>query len=286
MRPHFKKNIDSGTSYKLKNTIGQSFDGLWHFHDEYELIYIWEGRGKKIIGDNISELNKGDLLFIGSDLPHSFSCEQDYYNKSEAGSLVIHLNDKFLSEDFFSCPELQAISKLFHRSKSGIQFSGKYRKVVKSRIQKMFDMNHFECFLEILFLLNMLAKSDDYYLLASPGYTPTVGKKDYQRINKVYKYVMNNFNEEISLDTIADITSMTREAFCRHFKKVTGKTFFTYVNEYRVGYACKLLMQTNLNVTEICFKSGFNSISNFNKQFKKITETNPLGYRNRFKTSA
>jgi AraC-like DNA-binding protein len=283
MDPRFKKNINSITSFKLKNTVGQSFDGLWHFHDEYELIYIWDGKGEKIVGDNISDLCKDDLLLFGSDLPHSFRCNQDYYNKEEAGSLVIHLNNEFLSEDFFVCPELQLISKLFKRSKSGIQFDIDNRQEIGAKIQKMFSMNHFECFLEILSMLNSLGQCDDYHLLASSGFTPSIGKKDYQRINKVYKYVMEHFSEDIDLDTAAGITHLTKEAFCRHFKKITGKTFFTYLHEYRVGYACKLLMRTNLNVTEICFKSGFNSISNFNKQFKKVAETNPMDYRNRFK---
>jgi AraC-like DNA-binding protein len=284
MDPRFKKNINSTTSFKLKNTVGQSFDGLWHFHDEYELIYIWDGKGEKIVGDNISDLRKDDLLLFGSDLPHSFSCDQDYYNKERAGSLVIHLNNEFLSEDFFVCPELQPISKLFERSKSGIQFDINNRQEIGAKIQEMFSMNHFDCFLGILSVLNSLGQCEDYHLLASPGFTPSIGKKDYQRINKVYKYVMGNFAGEITLNTAAGITNMTKEAFCRHFKKITGKTFFTYLHEYRVGYACKLLMQTNFTVTEICFKSGFNSISNFNKQFKKVTKTNPLDYRNRFKS--
>src|SRR5699024_2350951 len=180
----------------------------------------------------------------------------------EAGSLVIHLNDKFLDESFFVCPELGAISTLFERSKSGIQFGFDDKQEIAARIQRLFSMDHFDCFLEILSILDRLARFDDYRLLASPGYTRTTGKKGYQRINNVYKYVMENFEGDISLENAANITNMTKEAFCRHFKKITGKTFFTYLNEYRVGYACKLLIDTNLNVTEICFKSGFNSISN------------------------
>lgn len=286
MEPLFKKNVDSATSFTLKDTIGQSFNGIWHFHDEYELVYIWEGKGQKIVGDNISELRKGNLLFLGSDLPHSFSCNQDYRNKEEAGSLVVHLNDQFLRPDFFSCPELKNISRLFERANSGIEFEGAVNLETARRIRTLFEMNTFECFLEILSILNNLAKTDRYHLLASPGYTPSVSKKAYQRINRVYKFVMDHFQEDISLDQVTDITNMTKAAFCRYFKKVTGKTFFTYLNEYRVGHACKLLMQTNLNVSEICYKSGYNSISNFNKQFKAITETSPVRYKNKFKNEA
>lgn len=283
MEPLFKKNVDSNNSFTLKNTIGQSFDGLWHFHDEYELIYIWEGRGEKIIGDNVSNLNKGDLLFLGSDLPHLFSCDQDFPMKHRSGSLVVHLNNRFFTENFFACPELGPVSELFNKSKSGVQFYGDTERIA-SRIKQMFELGKTECLLEILSVLNTLSKNYDYELLASSGYAPGFGKKDYQRINKACKYVMENFQGEISLDDVVDIVGLTKAAFCRYFKKVTGKTFFTYVKEYRIGHACKLLMETNLNVTEVSYKCGFNTISNFNKQFKTIMGTNPSTYRERFTT--
>jgi len=285
MEPKYKKNVDSATSFALKDTIGQSFNGIWHFHAEYELVYIWEGKGQKIVGDNISELKKGNLLFLGSNLPHSFSCNQSYARKQEAGSLVVHLNNHFLSEGFFSCPELDDISQLFERSNSGIEFGADISRKTAKRIQSLFSMDSFQCFLEILSILNNLAQTSECKLLASPGYTPTVGKKDYQRVNKVYKYVHEHFRDDISLEDVTAITNMTKAAFCRYFKKVTGKTFFTYLNEYRVGHACKLLMQTNLNAAEICYKSGFSSISNFNKQFNNITATSPIKYRNEFKNT-
>jgi AraC-like DNA-binding protein len=196
---------------------------------------------------------------------------------------VIHLNNEFLQEGIFTCPEFQAVSNLFERSKSGVQFDNSNKEFC-GIIQKMFRMNHFECFLEILSILNKLARRRDYHFLASPGYTPSIRKKDYLRINEVYKYVMENFRNDINLEQVAAITNLTKEAFCRHFKKVTGKTLFSYLNEYRVGHACKLLMDTNMSAAEISFESGFNSISNFNKQFKKVTEMSPLHYRKRFES--
>lgn len=281
MDPIFKKNVDARHSFKLKNTIGQSFDGLWHFHEEYELIYIWEGRGEKIVGDNVSKLNKGNLLFLGSELPHLFSCDQDFTMKDRAGSLVIHLNNDFFNENFLDFPEFKSINELIKQSRSGIEFWGDTKKIA-DRILKMFELNRTYCVLEILSVLNTLSTDFDSDSLASAGYTSTFSKKDYQRINKACKYVMENYQEDISLDTVVDIIGLTKAAFCRHFKKVTGKTFFTYVKEYRIGQSCRLLMETNLNVTEISYKCGFNTISNFNKQFKTVMSTNPSTYRNRF----
>src|SRR5699024_10601394 len=183
MEPKYKKNVNSATSFALKDTIGQSFNGIWHFHAEYESVYIWEGKGQRIVGDNISELKHGNLLFLGSDLPHSFSCNQGYAQKQEAGSLVVHLNNHFLSGGLLSCPELDDINQLFERSNSGIEFGADISHKMAKRIQSLFRMNSFQCFLEILSILNDLAQTSEYKLLASPGYTPIVGKKDYQRVN-------------------------------------------------------------------------------------------------------
>lgn len=284
MDPIFKKNVDANHSFTLKNTIGKSFDGLWHFHDEYELIYIWEGRGEKIIGDNVSNLTKGDLLLLGSELPHLFSCDHDFPMKDRSGSLVIHLNNQFFTESFLACPEFNSIVQLIKKSEAGIQFYGDTERIAK-RILNMFQMENTECVLEILSVLNKLSMEYNYESLASSGYTPSFSRKDYQRINKACKYVMENFNQDICLDDVAKLAGLTKAAFCRHFKKVTGKTFFTYIKEYRIGRSCKLLMETNLNVTEISYRCGFNTISNFNKQFKTIMETNPSTYRKLFSTA-
>jgi len=280
MEPLFKKPTGSFASYTLKDTIGQSFDGLWHTHEEYELIYICEGKGEKVVGDNMSELHKGDLLFLGPNLPHLFRCDQDYPLKYCSGSLVIHINNSYLSENFFTCPEFEPIQKLFKRSKSGIRFRGD-TELIARRIKNLFNREKTESLIEILFIFYDLTKDYEHVLLASPGFTPTFGEKDYHRINIANQYVMEHFKSHISLADVAAKAGLTKAAFCRHFKKVTGKTFFTFLKEYRIGHACKLLMQTDMNVSEISYECGFNTISNFNKQFKTVTGTNPMDYQSK-----
>lgn len=281
MEPLFKKNTESFSSYALKNTVGQSFDGLWHSHDEYELIYIHEGKGEKMIGDQILPLHKGDLLFLGPNLPHLFQCNQDYPLRDEAGSLVIHIHKKYLGESFFQCPEFEPIKEMFRLSKSGIQFDGD-TKVIAKQIENLFNGEKATSLIQILSILNELANNYEYTMLASPGYTPTLDHKDYQRINIVSQYVMDHFKQEIQLRDIAEKAGLSRASFCRHFKKVTGETFFTYLKKYRIGYACKLLMQTDMNISEVGYECGFNSISNFNKQFKTVTGRSPSDYQNKF----
>jgi AraC-like DNA-binding protein len=281
MEPLFKKPTGSFSSYTLKDTVGLSFDGLWHTHEEYELIYICEGKGEKVVGDNMSDLCKGDLLFLGPNLPHLFRCDQDYPMKNQSGSLVIHFNNSYLDENFFSCPEFEPIQKLFRRSKSGIQFSGDTERIA-NRMKSLFDREKSESLIEIFFILLDLAKDYGQTQLASPGFSPSFGEKDYQRINIANQYVMENFKDHITLGEVALKAGLTKAAFCRHFKKVTGKTFFTFLKEYRIGHACKLLMQTDMNVSEISYECGFNTISNFNKQFKSVTGTNPMDYQDKF----
>lgn len=281
MEPLFKKPIDSFVSYTLKDTVGQSFDGLWHTHEEYELIYICEGRGEKIVGDNMSPLSKGDLLFLGPNLPHLFRCDQDYPMKYCSGSLVVHINNNNLGESFFSCPEFEPIRKMFKRSKSGIQFKGDTERVAK-RLKGIFNLEKAESLIEILFILHILSKDYEQTQLASPGFAPNFGEKDYHRINIANQYVKEHFKKDVKLGEVASTAGLAKSAFCRHFKKVTGKTFFTFLKEYRIGYACKLLMQTDKNISEISYECGYNTISNFNKQFKSITGTNPMDYQNKF----
>jgi AraC-like DNA-binding protein len=283
MEPLFKKTTDTFASYMLKDTVGQSFDGLWHTHNEYELIYICEGKGEKVIGDNMSELQKGDLLFLGPNLPHLFRCNQDYAKYYLSGSLVIHINNSYLGESFFSCPEFEPILQLLKRSKSGIQFRGD-TELIARRIKSLFDKDKSESLIDILFILHDLAKNYKQLQLASPGFTPSFGNKDYHRINIANTYVMDHFKSDISLNNVALKVGMTKAAFCRHFKKITGKTFFTFLKEYRIGYACKLLMNTGMSVSEISYECGYNTISNFNKQFKSVTNTNPMHYQSRFNT--
>ncbi|MAU26021.1 MAG: AraC family transcriptional regulator [Muricauda sp.] len=252
----------------------------WHYHPELELVYVNGGSGKRQIGSHISYYTDGDLILIGSNLPHCGFTDKLTGNESET---VIQMKMDFLGNDFFNIPEMEKIKKLFEMSKSGIAFSGKTKRKIGEKMEIMEYQTHFQRLLSILNILNELGSSTEYKILNAESFSMPAEVKDNDRINLVFNHVKSHFKEEISLDEMADMVSMTVPSFCRYFKKITNKTFTQFVNEYRLVHASKLLAEQPMSITEVCYESGFNNFSHFNKLFKAFTGQNPSEYRNQLK---
>ncbi len=259
---------------KNKNTV-------WHYHPEIELVYVKGGSGKRQIGSHVSYYSKGDLILIGSNLPHCGFTDILTGNDSET---VIQMKTDFLGNDFFDIPEMKKIQSLFEMAKGGISFSGKTKHKIGEKMDILEYQSDFQRLLSILNILNELGTSKEFKILNAEGFSMETDVKDNDRINQVFNHVKSHFKEEISLKEIADLVSMTVPSFCRYFKKITNKTFTQFVNEYRLVHASKLLAEQPLSITEVCFESGFNNFSHFNKQFKGFTGQNPSEYRNQLKT--
>lgn len=253
----------------------------WHYHPELELVYINGGSGKRQIGSHVSYFRNGDLILIGSNLPHCGFTDKLTGNKSET---LIQMKADFLGNDFFSIPEMRNIYKLFEVAKGGIAFSGKTKTKVGDKMEVLEYQTDFQRLLSILNILNQLATSDEIKVLNGEGFSMETEVKDNDRINIVFNHVKANFKEDISLDEIADMVSMTVPSFCRYFKKITNKTFTQFVNEYRLVHASKLLAEQPISITQVCYDSGFNNFSHFNKSFKAFTGQNPSEYRNQLKS--
>ncbi len=283
-KPAFESIIPSfGHSYTYNmynETMGNKNNG-WHYHPEIELVYINGGSGKRQIGSHISYFRDGDLILIGSNLPHCGFTDKATGNTAET---VIQMKPDFLGNDFFHIPEMANIQKLLKMCKSGIAFSGKTKRKVGEKMEVMEYQTDFQQLLSILNILNELSLSKEYHVLNAEGFSLQTEIKDNDRINIVFNHVKLNFKEDISLDTIADMVSMTVPSFCRYFKKITNKTFVQFVNEYRLVHASKLLAEQTMNITEVCYECGFNNFSHFNKSFKAFTGQNPSEYRNQLKT--
>ncbi len=253
---------------------------FWHFHPELELHYINKGHGKRHVGSHISYFNNSQLLLVGSNIPHKGFTKDITNNGKET---IIQFKKEFLGDTFFDVPEMKDISKLLERSKKGILFNPKIKRKVGPKIEKLVNYEGYERVMKFLNVLHELAMSEDYRILNPEGFNLEAEPQNTAKIDIIYKYVNDNFKNHISLEEIADKASMTVPAFCRYFKKVTGKTFTKLVNEYRVVHATKLIQESQNNITDICFECGFNNFSHFNKQFKEITGKSASQYRNEMK---
>jgi len=267
-------------SYQKFDASKANANTLWHYHPEIELVYVNGGAGKRQIGSHVSYYSYGDLILIGSNLPHCGFTDKLTGNKSET---VIQMKQDFLGNDFFNIPEMKKIQSLFEMAKGGIAFSGRAKRKIGNKMEVLEYQTDFQRLLSILNILNELASSKEFKILNADGFAIETEVKDNNRINIVFNHVKSNFKEEITLEEIADMVSMTIPSFCRYFKKITNKTFTQFVNEYRLVHASKLLAEQPLSITEVCFESGFNNFSHFNKSFKTFTGQNPSEYRNQLK---
>ena len=253
---------------------------FWHFHPEIELVYVNKGKGKRHIGNHLSYFNNSQLLLIGSNLPHNGFTDRLTVNGSET---IVQFRPEFLGELFFNVPEMEGISDLFERAKNGILFGVKTKKKIGRKIEKLSEKEGFKKILVLLDILHGLAKSEDYTILNADGFAFEAEPQDSAKIDVIFKHINQNFQEHISLDEIANKVSMTTPAFCRYFKKVTGKTFTKLVNEYRIVHATKLLSESQMSITDISFECGFNNFSHFNKLFKEFTGKSASKYRGELK---
>ena len=197
--------------------------------------------------------------------------------------VVIQLKEEFCGRQFWALPEMDEVRLLLERARLGIAFGKETQRLIGPIIEEIPSMNNFDKLLELLKVLRLLADAEDYELLHARGVSLEINKQDNDRINTIFDYVKENFQQTISLSEVAELASMTEPSFCRYFKKVTGKTFTNFVNEYRLVHASKLLHESNLNITEVSFESGFNNFSHVTKRFKSFTGKTPKEFRNAVK---
>lgn len=248
----------------------------WHFHPEIEIVYIENGSGKRHIGNHISQYSNGDLIMVGSNLPHFGFTDRFSGTKKE---IIVQFTDDFLGSEIFSKIELAPIGRLFEKSKFGLSFFGNTKTEVGQRLESLFYMNNFEKLTELLKILFLLSQSREVNLLNAAGIVMETNPERVTKLDEVFTFVRKEFRNEIRLDSVAALINLTAPSFCRFFKKNTGKTFVEFLNDYRITHACKLLAESSLPITEICFESGFNNFSHFNACFRNTTGMSPSAYR-------
>lgn len=255
-------------------------DPVWHYHPEIELVYIRRGNGKRHIGNHISYYTEGDLILIGPNVPHYGFTDRLTQRNTE---IVLQFRKDFLGLGAGEISEFRRIFELLRRAEQGISFNGRIRHKVGEILDQMSVQSSLERLLSLISALHLLASSEEYQLLNTSSVALESRIEEKSRIKNIYDYVRVNFQQEIRLDEMANLVSMTVPSFCRYFKNNTKKTFSQFVNEFRVIHACKLLSETRRSIADIAFECGYNNFSHFNKQFKAICNQSPSEYRKQFK---
>lgn len=271
---------DSDKSFIVYHEKEPFFSSPWHYHPEYELVLIVKSTGKCIIGDHIEHFQEGDLFFMGIELPHVFDNDDSYLNGDlEAEAIVVQFLPDFLGKQFLKAPEFQPLSAVLNKSARGMKISGITRHMIADKMKAMLEMDGLQRLTALMSVFDILSKTSEYELLASGGFIHNFEASSSERFRKVTNYIMKNFTDDIPLSSIAEVANMTPTNFCTFFKNFYRQTFVEYLNNIRIGYACKLLGEDGKNVSEIAYESGFKNISNFNRQFKKNKGVSPATYR-------
>ncbi|GAB5522811.1 MAG: AraC family transcriptional regulator [Roseivirga sp.] len=276
-----KRGASPEHSFSVSRHDFSHFLKVWHYHTELELVYIKRSVGTRFIGDNISRFQAGELVLIGSNLPHMYQNDEAYFQEGSqlrAEAHVVHFSPAFLKTSLGEIPELRQIHLLIEKAKLGLLFTEETAETIAPLIMKLDDLHDLERMLSFLKILSVLAQADEVTTIATPGFVNHFDQAGDAKLDKVYDHVMQHFQEDIKVDAIADLVSMNKSSFCRYFKKTTQKTFTEFLNEVRIGFACKVLMEKQMGILETSYYCGYNNISHFNRQFKKKVKMSPSEY--------
>jgi AraC-like DNA-binding protein len=281
----YKIKLPESKLYDIVKVTLKKFVVPWHFHPEIEIMLITKGNGTRFVGDSIESFEPVDLVMVGPNLAHVWKNSQEHYMEEtdcEAECIYIVFRDDSFGKDFFNIPEMHKMKELITRSERGIKFGDKTKSAVINKIQEALERTGVDQFISLVGILNLLSQSDDYSYLSTIGFNGKIQSFDLHRLNRVLEYVMANFKNDIKLEDVASEANMSPTSFCRYFKNRTNKTVMQFINEIRIGYAHKMLVETQYNVEQICYECGFKNVSNFYEQFQKITGKSPLKYRKEY----
>lgn len=273
--------ISESESFYVNRQEQPYFGGHWHYHDEYEIMYTIKGDGIRIVGDHMDHFQDGELVFIGSGAPHLFrNDEKDV--EEPVDYVVVKFNTLFKGQNFFSLPEFSSIASFLKASTRGIIFSKETIKKVKHLLVLLSESNDAEKFVNLFAVLNILANEENFQYLASEHFSLKTSNKGDDRTQKVIEYISDNYSKDISLEDLAKVAYMTTNSFCRYFKKRTGKTVFQFIREFRINKACQMLINGEKSIAEICYDTGFNSFSSFNRIFKDLKNISASDYKSKY----
>lgn len=289
MKAHFHKvPIEPSKSFNIRFDQMSNFGTLWHYHPELELHYIIKGEGTQYIGDSLSYFLDGEMIFLGENLPHSWRCKEDYLEENspmKINAYVLQFHPMCLGSEFLNLPEAQSIPSLFEKAKQGLIITGETKLKLADLLQQLEQATSLNRIILLLEIIKILSETNEYKTI-SPSYAfnHLTNLSEMHRLEKIYSFVLENFGSEINLSEIASLANLSTSSFCRYFKTMTNKTFFEFLIEIRISNACRGLIQNKLTTEAICYESGFNSLSNFYRHFKKVKDMTPFEYKKHYCT--
>jgi len=277
------KNSDNPANEKVNITkkVIPCLDSSWHYHSEYELLYISKSTGVRFVGDSVSQFSPGDLVLVGPYLPHLWRNDPSYYKDGESTkvkTIIIKFTKDFMGEGTLNMPEFSDIYHLLDQSKYGITFDKAVSDQLSQDLINIIDLPPAGQMIKLMELLHILSMTDKKGLLSATDMRQYTTENS-ERLDTVLKFISDNYANYINLQDVADVACMTTNSFCRFFKKMTHKSFTQFLNEVRIKNASRILVQEDYPVSEICYMVGYKSITNFNMQFKQIMGVTPKDYR-------
>lgn len=286
MRPQLLKVSKAPRhSFSVRQDIVPYINNRWHYHPEIELIHFKKGEGTQFIGDNIKRFKPGDIVLIGPQLPHYWRFDDTYFeegSRQQADVRVVHFAENFWGDQFLQLPENVNIKTMLEKARRGLQITGKTRQKVAELLEMLLSSDGSLRIMLLIEALNTIAECKQLNALSSIGFKQELVEAESDRVNAIYDYSLKNFKRKIQLEEIAAVANISPNSFCRYFKSRTRKTYSQFLIEIRVGQACKLLIENNLSIKQLCYESGFNNFTSFHKYFKMITGKSPLNYQKEF----
>jgi AraC-like DNA-binding protein len=285
MKPVFEKTPHAQwESFHCEVVRGSSYNAAWHFHPEYQLTLAVKSSGHRLVGDNITPLHPGDLALIGSNLPHVWQQDEIRRGNPDGAvhAIIIRFLETFAGKDFLQIPEMEPVYRLLRRAARGLHVTGATREVVSEKMRRLPGAVGLERIAGLLSILDVLAHSRELKPIASSGFLPVLESSDQDRMQRVCNYINKHLTDDIDRAQIAREAHLSEGACSRFFKLRTGKTLPQYVNELRVGRACRLLAEEDGKITNIALECGFTNLANFNRRFREIVQLTPRDYRRQF----
>jgi AraC-like DNA-binding protein len=279
-----KLPLSKGNSFLINRYQSPFFETPWHFHEEYELVYCEKGFGKKFIGNSFSDYQEGEMAFIGKNVPHLFKADDSFYNsisEIKPSSIVLQFSDTFIGNGFFQSAEMTEMKKILEFSKNGIVITGETKQKIKAILYDMLKTDSISKLKNLIEIFGLLSTSHDLKPL-SIDTIRGINVNDSSKMNMVLEYALEHYKDEITIKEMADLVHISVSAFCRYFKSRTQKSFHSFIIEMRLMESVQLLKSTDMPVLNICYDSGFNNLSNFNRLFKRHFGQSPTKFRRSF----